>query len=65
MNTNPAGMAYKFLNVNGAKQEEEPVKKGLLNRPREAMSKEGASEIERIAKYVSIIRQTRLDNKNA
>ena len=27
MNTNPAGMAYKFLNVNDAKQEEEPVKK--------------------------------------
>ena len=29
MNTNPAGMAYKFLNVNDTKQEEEPVKKGL------------------------------------
>ena len=65
MNTNPAGMAYKFLNVNDAKQEEEPVKKGLLNRPREAMSKEDAYELYRIAKYVSIIRQTRLDTKNA
>ena len=65
MNTNPAGMAYKFLNVNDTKQKEEPVKKGLLNRPREAMSKEDASELDRIAKYVSIIRQTRLDTKNA
>ena len=65
MNTNPAGMAYKFLNVNDAKQEEEPVKKGLLNRTKESRSKEDASELDRIAKYASIIRQTRLDTKNA
>ena len=65
MNTNPAGMAYKFLNVNDAKQEEEPVKKGLLNRTKESRSKEDASELDRIAKYASIIRQTRLDIKNA
>ena len=65
MNTNPAGMAYKFLNVNDVKQEEEPVKKGLLNRTKESRSKEDASELDRIAKYASIIRQTRLDVKNA
>ena len=29
------------------------------------MSKEDASELDRIAKYVSRIRQTRLDTKNA
>jgi len=65
MNTNPAGMAYKFLNVNDAKQEEKPVKKGLLNRTKESRSKEDASGIERIAGYVSMIRNKRMENKNA
>lgn len=65
MNTNPAGMAYKFLNVKDTKQEEEPVQKGLLNRPAKARSKEDASKIERIAEYVSMIRNKRMENKNA
>jgi len=65
MNTNPAGMAYKFLNVNDAKQEEEPVKKGLLNRTKESKSKKDASEMERIAGYVAMIRNKRMENKNA
>ena len=66
MITNPAGMAYKFLEFQDMPVEQEPVKRGLLTKTNNMSNKpDNETEMQKILRYVSMVRNARMGLKDA